>query len=190
MMIFELLAEDECSCAVTLGFISVRPGPYEGSRPSHLLSPKAKRNRPPLFVGSRLRHWLYPSLKRPSLGKRASKPLHFGLFLYQVHIVATVAGVSRRFACAERLRIHLLKLSEKSHKRPWRGPMDRREPRFRSVWPASCCPDPPSESPSDPFSDSFNTKFAEFLSLLKNPSTPLSSTLQRLNNPAIVVFRP
>jgi hypothetical protein len=76
----------------------VRPGPYEGSRPSHLLWPKAKRNRPPLFVGSRLRYWLYPFLKRPWL-ERASKPLHFGLFHHQVHIVATVAGVSRRFAC-------------------------------------------------------------------------------------------
>src|SRR5215213_7186804 len=33
--------------------------------------------------------------------------LYFGLFLYQVHIVATVAGVSRRFAFVELLRIHL-----------------------------------------------------------------------------------
>src|SRR5215212_392699 len=33
--------------------------------------------------------------------------LYFGLFLYQVHIVATVAGVSRRFACVEHPRIHL-----------------------------------------------------------------------------------
>src|SRR5919112_3901982 len=48
--------------------------PYEGSRQSHLLTPKAKRNQPPLFVGSRLRYWLCPSLKRPWL-ERASKPL-------------------------------------------------------------------------------------------------------------------
>src|SRR5215211_4999382 len=48
--------------------------PYEGSRQSHLLFPKAKRNRPPLFIGSRLRYWLYPFLKRPWL-ERASKPL-------------------------------------------------------------------------------------------------------------------
>src|SRR5918995_1642060 len=34
--------------------------------------------------------------------------LYFGLFLYQVHIVATVAGVSRRFACVELRRIYLL----------------------------------------------------------------------------------
>src|SRR3954453_20672711 len=33
--------------------------------------------------------------------------LYFGLFLYQVHRVATVAGVSRRFACVELLRITL-----------------------------------------------------------------------------------
>jgi hypothetical protein len=31
-------------------------------------------------------------------------------------------------------------------------------------------------------------KFAEFSSLLKNPSTPLPSTLQVLKNPAIGVF--
>src|SRR5215212_719883 len=48
--------------------------PYEGSRPSHLLFPKAKRNRAPHFIGSRLRYWLYPFLKRPWL-ERASKPL-------------------------------------------------------------------------------------------------------------------
>src|SRR5687767_5460319 len=89
-----------------LRFHACLPRPYEGSRPSHLLSPTAKRNRPPLYVGSRLRYWLYPSLKRPS-SERASKPLHFGLFLYQVYIVATEAGVSRRFACVEVRRIHI-----------------------------------------------------------------------------------
>src|SRR5215213_4341143 len=35
--------------------------------------------------------------------------LYFGLFLYQVHRVATVAGVSRRFACVELRRIILLR---------------------------------------------------------------------------------
>src|SRR5215217_9701469 len=33
--------------------------------------------------------------------------LYFGLFVYQVHIVATEAGVSRRFACVELWRISL-----------------------------------------------------------------------------------
>src|SRR5215212_3198221 len=33
--------------------------------------------------------------------------LYFGLFVYQVHILATEAGVSRRFACVELLRIPL-----------------------------------------------------------------------------------
>src|SRR5215217_4084927 len=35
--------------------------------------------------------------------------LYFGLFLYQVHIVPTEAGVSRRSACVELPRIPLLR---------------------------------------------------------------------------------
>src|ERR671916_3204896 len=44
---------------------------------------------------------------RPSSAQNRSglQSLYFGLFLYQVHIVATEAGVSRRFACVELLRI-------------------------------------------------------------------------------------
>src|SRR5215216_564100 len=47
---------------------------------------------------------------RPSSAHNRSGLLsfYFGLFLYQVHIVATEAGVSRRFACVELRRIHLL----------------------------------------------------------------------------------
>src|SRR5829696_7454592 len=44
--------------------------------------------------------------------------LYFWLFLYQVHIVATEAGLSRHFACVELLRIHLL---SSRAKRPRRG---------------------------------------------------------------------
>src|SRR5215212_11675824 len=44
--------------------------------------------------GSRLHHWLCPSLKRPK-GKRASQPLHFGLFLSQVTMVTTSPRLSR-----------------------------------------------------------------------------------------------
>src|SRR5215211_2285281 len=40
--------------------------------------------------------------------------LYFGLFLYQVHIVATVAGVSRPFACVELRRILLPRTSVNS----------------------------------------------------------------------------
>src|SRR5215216_5201 len=58
--------------------------PYEGSRQSHLLFPKAKRNRPPLFVGSRLRYWLYPSLKRP-YSERASQLLLWVVPLPSAH---------------------------------------------------------------------------------------------------------
>src|SRR5215213_3696157 len=44
---------------------------------------------------------------RPSSAHNRSglQSLYFGLFLYQVHRVATVAGVSRRLACVELLRI-------------------------------------------------------------------------------------
>src|SRR5215208_4350716 len=52
---------------------------------------------------------------RPSSAHNRSglQSLYFGLFLYQVHRVATVAGVSRRLACVELRRIHLPRLSEK-----------------------------------------------------------------------------
>src|SRR5215213_5331489 len=55
------------------------------------------------------------SSTRPSSAHNRSglQSLYFGLFLYQVHRVATVAGVSRRLACVELRRIHLLRLSEK-----------------------------------------------------------------------------
>src|ERR671916_81137 len=53
---------------------------------------------------------------RPSSAHNRSglQSLYFGLFLYQVHIVATVAGVSRRLACVELLRMILPKPSEKA----------------------------------------------------------------------------
>ena len=46
---------------------------------------------------------------RPSSAHNRSglQSLYFGLFLYQVHRVATVAGVSRRFVCVELLRMIL-----------------------------------------------------------------------------------
>jgi hypothetical protein len=63
--------------------MSVRPGSYDSSRSSHLLAPKAKRNRPPLFVGSRLRYWLCsPPNRCPSLQGRASWPLPRVTFVF------------------------------------------------------------------------------------------------------------
>src|SRR5918996_3435115 len=46
---------------------------------------------------------------RPSSAQNRSglQSLYFGLFVYQVHIVATEAGVSRRFSCVELRRIPL-----------------------------------------------------------------------------------
>src|SRR5215217_1167 len=68
----------------------------------HLTSFRPKRNATEhrFLLGSRLRYWLCPSLiSAHNWGGLQS--LYFGMFLYQVHIVATVAGVSRRFACLE-----------------------------------------------------------------------------------------
>src|SRR5215218_11133391 len=72
---------------------------------------------------------------RPSSAHNRSGLLsfYFGLFLYQVHIVATEAGVSRRFACVELRRIHLPKPSEKARRCPQCNPTDRREGLCRPI---------------------------------------------------------
>src|SRR5215217_7595036 len=86
--------------------------PYEGSRQSHLLFPKAKRNRPPLFVGSRLRYWLYPSLKRPWL-ERASKPLLWVVRLPSAHSSDCVRRV-KTFCLLELLRTPSMRSAQNS----------------------------------------------------------------------------
>ena len=73
-------------CSVCLLLLSP-PVPYT-------LRSKSKNRLTSPFGGSRLRHWLRPSLKRPK-GKRASQPLHFGLFLSQVSMVTISPRLSR-----------------------------------------------------------------------------------------------
>jgi hypothetical protein len=72
---------------------------------------------------------------RPSSAHNRSglQSLYFGLFLYQVHRVATVAGVSRRLACVELLRMILPKPSEKARRCPQCNPTDRREGLCRPI---------------------------------------------------------
>ena len=67
--------------------------PFAHLHSLHTPKQKQKRLTSP-FGGSRLRHWLCPSLKRPD-GKRASQPLHFGLFLSQVSMVTISPRLSR-----------------------------------------------------------------------------------------------
>jgi hypothetical protein len=71
------------------------PDPKMAQGPLTFFRPKRNATDHRFLLGSRLRYWLCPSLKRPELG-RASKPLLRVIHSY-VHIVATVTSVSRSF---------------------------------------------------------------------------------------------
>src|SRR5215213_6255778 len=79
--------------------------PYEGSRQSHLLWPK--RNATDHRFSSVAGCATGSTRSSSAHGWSGHLSLYFGLFVYQVHIVATEAGVSRRFACVELWRIPL-----------------------------------------------------------------------------------
>src|SRR5215218_4292322 len=96
---------------------------------------------------------------RPSSAHNRSglQSLYFGLFLYQVHRVATVAGVSRRLACVELRRIHLPKLSEKGRRSVRCSLTEHRKGTFPPILVSLHLPNPRSECGSYPFSDSLRS---------------------------------
>jgi hypothetical protein len=118
------------------------------SRPLHLPSYKAKRNRPPCSLGSRLRYWLGPSLQAPICEGRRLSLYPKCLAALLVTTIPTLAPARarekritcdicpRRYITSELSRTSLRNLSEESRRRLLRSRADRHAGVFRSISPS------------------------------------------------------